>query len=143
MPLITKEYKFCAAHKYWNPALSKEKNFDVFGDDIKNHGHNYVLRISVKGTINPSSGFLIDLQWLNKLVKNEVLKKLDHSQIDEDILWFKNRLPSTENLVVFIWEILDPYFKDIDASLFKIYLRETPTIFTEYYGPELNGEEVS
>ena len=143
MPLITKEYKFCAAHKYWNPDWSKEKNFDVFGDDIKNHGHNYVLRISVKGTINPSSGFLIDLQWLNKLVKNEVLKKLDHSQIDEDILWFKNRLPSTENLVVFIWEILDPYFKDIGASLFKIYLRETPTIFTEYYGPELKDEEVS
>ena len=143
MPLITKEYKFCAAHKYWNPDWSKEKNFDVFGDDIKNHGHNYVLRISVKGTINPSSGFLIDLQWLNKLVKNEVLKKLDHSQIDEDILWFKNRLPSTENLVVFIWEFLDPYFKDIGASLFKIYLRETPTIFTEYYGPELKDEEVS
>jgi len=143
MPLITKEYKFCAAHKYWNPDWSKQENFDVFGNDIKNHGHNYVLRVSIKGAINPSSGFLVDLQWLNKLVENEVLKKLDHSQIDEDILWFKNRLPSTENLVVFIWEILDPYFKDIDASLFKIYLRETPTIFTEYYGPELNGEEVS
>ena len=46
----------------------------MFGDDIKNHGHNYVLRISVKGTINPSSGFLIDLQWLNKLVKMKFLR---------------------------------------------------------------------
>ena len=55
MPLITKEYKFCAAHRYWNDKWSKEENFNVFGDDIRNHGHNYILRITVKGKINPEA----------------------------------------------------------------------------------------
>ena len=48
MPLITKEYKFCAAHKYWNSEWSEDKNFDVFGDDVRNHGHNYILRLTIK-----------------------------------------------------------------------------------------------
>ena len=136
MPLITKEYKFCAAHRYWNNAWSKEKNFDVFGDDIKNHGHNYVLRITIQGSIDPSSGFLINLQWLNRIIKEEILSILDHAQIDQDIDWFQGKSPSTENLVVFIWEKLEPHFSDKNSSLYKVFLRETPTIYTEYYGPK-------
>jgi len=136
MPLITKEYKFCAAHRYWNDSWSKEKNFNVFGNDIKNHGHNYILRITVQGIVNPDSGFLIDLQWLNELIKKEVLDTLDHSQIDQDIDWFKDKFPSTENLVVFIWGKLAPYFLGKKFKLYKIFLRETPTIYTEYYGPK-------
>ena len=138
MPLITKEYKFCAAHQYWNNKWSKEENFNVFGDDIKNHGHNYILRITVQGRIDSDSGFVVSLQWLNDIVRNKVIKVLDHSQIDKDIEYFKDKTPSTENLVIFIWDILDPYFKDRTAELYKIFLRETPTIYTEYYGPEEN-----
>ena len=135
MPLITKEYKFCAAHRYWNDKWSKEENFNIFGDDIKNHGHNYVLRITVQGKIDSDSGFLVNLQWLNDIVKNEIVKVLDHAQIDKDIDYFKNKSPSTENLVIFIWDILEPYFEEKTAKLYKIFLRETPTIYTEYYGP--------
>ena len=142
MPLITKEYKFCAAHKYWNSEWSEDKNFDVFGDDVRNHGHNYILRITVKGSIDKGSGFAVDLQWLNRIVKDNIVKILDHSQIDKDIDWFKDKRPSTENLVVFIWETLFPFFKEIDASLYKVFLRETPTIFTEYYGPESTDKEI-
>ena len=136
MPLITKEYKFCAAHRYWNDEWSKEENFNIFGDDIKNHGHNYVLRITVQGKIDSDSGFLVNLQWLNDIVKNEIVKVLDHAQIDKDIDYFKNKSPSTENLVIFIWDILNPFFKNQNSRLYKIFLRETPTIYTEYYGPE-------
>ena len=138
MPLITKEYKFCAAHQYWNNKWSKEENFDVFGDDIKNHGHNYILRITVKGEINSNSGFIVNLQWLNEIIKDKVIKILDHSQIDKDIDYFQDKSPSTENLVIFIWNILTPYFEKESAELHKIFLRETPTIYTEYYGPEEN-----
>lgn len=140
MPLITKEYKFCAAHRYWNEDWSHDKNFEVFGDDIKNHGHNYILRVTVKGSIDPKSGFLVDLQWLNNLVKENIIKVLDHSQIDQDIEWFEKRSPSTENLVVYIWNILEPHFKNKEFILHKVFLRETPTIYTEYYGPR--DEEV-
>ena len=142
MPFITKEYKFCAAHKYWNSSWSEDKNLEVFGDDVKNHGHNYILMVTVCGEIDPESGFLVDLQWLNRLVKDQIINALDHSQIDKDIPWFKDKMPSTENLVVFIWEILSPYFDNKKSSLYKIFLRETPTIFTEYYGPKLIDKEV-
>ena len=136
MPLITKEYKFCAAHQYWNNNWSKEENLDVFGKDVKIHGHNYILRVTVSGKINHDSGFLVDLKWLNTIIEDKIIDVLDHSQIDKDISYFRDKTPSTENLVVFIWNILNPYFDDKTSELHKIFLRETPTIYTEYYGPE-------
>ena len=57
MLYLTKEYKFCAAHRYWNDKWSDKKNEKVFGEDVKIHGHNYYLAITVKGTINNDSGF--------------------------------------------------------------------------------------
>ena len=134
MPIITKEYKFCAAHRYWNQHWTEKKNQDIFGDDIRLHGHNYVLEVSVAGEINPESGFIISLQQLNELVENHVIKLLDHSQIEKDIEYFHNNQPSTENLVVFIWEVLVDKIPS-PARLYSIKLQETPTIYTEYFGP--------
>ena len=135
MPTITKQYKFCAAHRYWNDQWSDDKNREIFGKDIKLHGHNYLLDITVFGPINQHSGFIINIKELNYLVKERVLEILDHSQIDKDIIWFKNRQPSTENLVIFIWnQIADKMPKP--AKLYSVILRETPTIYTTYFGPE-------
>jgi len=135
MPTITKQYKFCAAHRYWNDQWSDVKNREIFGKDIKLHGHNYLLDITVFGPINQHSGFIINIKELNYLVKERVLEILDHSQIDKDIIWFKNRQPSTENLVIFIWnQIADKMPKP--AKLYSVILRETPTIYTTYFGPE-------
>ena len=134
MPFITKQFKFCAAHKYWNKSWNKDQNFDVFGDDIKVHGHNYTLDITITGPINQDSGFIFDIMELKDIVNEHVIKVLDHSQIQEDIPWFKGKQPSTENLVLFIWESIASKIKN-PAKLHKIKLRETPTIFTEYFGP--------
>ena len=134
MPFITKQFKFCAAHKYWNDSWDKDQNYKVFGDDIKVHGHNYILDITITGPINQDSGFIFDIQELKKVVNMKVINVLDHSQIQEDITWFKGKQPSTENLVTFIWEQITEHIKD-PAQLYKIKLRETPTIFTEYFGP--------
>ena len=132
MPQITKQYKFCAAHKYWNSDWSEDKNREVFDDDVKIHGHNYDLYVTIKGPINKESGFIINLLDLNKLVKREVIQELDHSMIHEHP-WFLSKQPSTENLVLFIWEKIS---RGIEApsKLHCIKLRETGTIFTEYYG---------
>ena len=135
MPYITKQFKFCAAHKYWNDSWTHDKNYEVFGDDIKVHGHNYVLDITVTGPIDEDSGFVFDIQKLKKIVDTHVISVIDHSQIQEDIKWFKGKQPSTENLVLFIWENISKHIES-PAKLYKIKLRETPTIFTEYYGPE-------
>ncbi len=135
MPYITKQFKFCAAHKYWNDEWSEDKNHEVFEDDVKVHGHNYALDITLKGNINPGSGFAINISSLKKIVNNKVIKFLDHSEIQKDIKWFKNKQPSTENLVLFIWEQIVDDIPD-GAQLYKVKLRETPTIYTEYYGPD-------
>ena len=134
MLYLTKQYKFCAAHRYWNSNWSDEKNFQVFGEDVRIHGHNYTLDITISGPINDESGFIINLFDLNKIVKHSVLDIMDHSQIELDIPWFKSKQPSTENMVVFIWDQIAAKMPE-PAKLFSIKLRETPTIFTEYYGP--------
>ena len=135
MPYLTKQYKFCAAHRYWNKDWSDEKNHQIFGEDVRTHGHNYTLDITIFGPINNESGFIINLFELNKIVKLHVLDVMDHNQIQLDIPWFKSRQPSTENMVVFIWEQIVAKVP-IPAKLYSIKLRETPTIFTEYFGPE-------
>jgi len=135
MPYITKQFKFCAAHKYWNDKWSEDKNHEVFEDDVKVHGHNYALDITLKGNINPGSGFAVNISKLKKIVNKKVIKFLDHSEIQKDIKWFKNKQPSTENLVLFIWEQIADDIPD-GAQLYKVKLRETPTIYTEYYGPD-------
>ena len=138
MPYLTKQFKFCAAHKYWNEKWDDDKNYKVFGDDVKVHGHNYVLDVTITGEIDPDSGFIVDIQDIKTIVSENVIKVLDHSQIEKDIKWFKGKQPSTENLVIFIWEQIFSKIKK-PAKLYKIKLRETPTIFTEYFGPNING----
>ena len=135
MPYLTKQYKFCAAHRYWNPNWSDEKNYQIFGEDVRIHGHNYTLDITISGPINDESGFIVNLAELNKIVKLHVLDVMDHSQIQLDIPWFESKQPSTENMVVFIWEQIVTKIPN-PAKLKSIKLRETPTIFTEYFGQE-------
>ena len=131
-PFLTKIFYFNAAHQYGHKDWSGEKNWDVFGPDSKIHGHNYTLEVMVTGPINKETGFIVDLGDLKKIVKTHVIDILDHSQFDVEVSWFKNRQPSSENLVKYIWHQIEPRLKD--AKLYRIRLHETPTIFTDYYG---------
>ena len=129
---LSKVFYFNAAHQYGHEDWSDEKNWEIFGPDSKIHGHNYTLEVMVTGSINEETGFIVDLGHLKNIVKTHVIDILDHSQFDVEVAWFKNRQPSSENLVKFIWEQIEPKLKG--ASLHRIRLRETPTIFTDYYG---------
>ncbi len=133
-PILTKKYHFCASHKYGNDHWSEEKNLKVFGKDYNTHGHNYVLEVSVTGPIDPGSGWLVDLQKLNKVVKSKVVNVLDHSQIEMDIEWFKNQQPSSENILIWISEQIADSIQD--CSLHRLRLVERHSIHTDYYGPE-------
>lgn len=130
---LTKVFSFCAAHQYGNKKWSEEENWNVFGKDTKVHGHNYTLHVTVTGEINPDSGFLVDLGHLKKIVNTHIVDVLDHSQFEKDIPWFKDKQPSTEVLVVFIWEEIVKRLKG--CTLHRIRIEETPTIYTDYYGP--------
>ena len=133
MIVLNKIFTFCAAHRYYNPAFSEAGNEQMFGPDVRLHGHNHPLIVSVTGEVSPDTGFLLDLPQLKTVVKTHVLDKLDHTRIDQDIDWFADKRPSTENLVVWIWNQIEPNLED--GVLYRIRLQETPTIYTDYYGP--------
>ena len=133
-PIITKKYHFCASHKYGNSNWSEEKNYEVFGKDYNNHGHNYILEVSVTGPIDPDSGWLVDLQKLNILVRSKIVDVMDHSQIEKDIDWFKGKQPSSENILVWAWNEIAPRMEQ--GTIHRLRLVETHSIYTDYYGPE-------
>ena len=131
-PYLTKVFHFNAAHQYGHSDWTDEKNWEVFGPDSKIHGHNYMLEVMVTGDIVDDTGFLVDLGNLKKIVKKNVIDILDHSLFNVEVEFFKNRQPSSENLVIFIWNQIKSELKG--AKLYRIRLHETPTIFTDYYG---------
>ena len=131
-PYLTKVFYFNAAHQYGHSDWTDEKNWEVFGPDSKIHGHNYTLEVMVTGNIVEDTGFLVDLGHLKKIVKKNVIDILDHSLFNVEVEWFKDRQPSSENLVIFIWNQIQSELKG--AKLHRIRLHETPTIFTDYYG---------
>ena len=131
-PFITKIFRFNAAHQYGHDDWSAEKNWEVFGLDSKVHGHNYTLEVMVTASVNPETGFIVDLGELSSIVQKYVIDILDHSQFEKEVEWFRNKQPSTENLVQFIWNQIKPRIPHI--TLHRIRFHEPPTIFTAYYG---------
>ena len=131
-PYLTKVFHFNAAHQYGHSDWTDEKNWEVFGPDSKIHGHNYTLEVMVTGDIVEDTGFLVDLGHLKKIVKKNVIDILDHSLFNVEVEFFKDKQPSSENLVIFIWNQIQSELKG--AKLHRIRLHETPTIFTDYYG---------
>jgi 6-pyruvoyltetrahydropterin/6-carboxytetrahydropterin synthase len=135
MIYITRKEHFNAAHKLFNPAWSEEQNTAVFGKCAnKNwHGHNYDLFVTVKGNINPDTGFVVNLKDLSTLIKTDVTEVLDHKNLNMDVKGMPI-MPSTENVSVFIWNILAPKIKEMGAALHCIKLYETDSNYVEYFG---------
>lgn len=131
---ICRKSHFNAAHKLYNPIWSKEKNLDVFGRcSYENyHGHNYELIVKFEGEIDQDTGMVMDLSDLKKIIVREVEDVLDHKNLNLDIDYFKDKIPSTENLAVFIWNKLNDSI-EIEGKL-SIVLYETPRNFVEYSG---------
>ena len=131
---ICRKSHFNAAHKLYNPIWSKEKNLDVFGRcSYENyHGHNYELIVKFEGEIDQDTGMVMDLSDLKKIIVREVEDVLDHKNLNLDIDYFKDKIPSTENLAVFIWNKLNDSI-ELEGKL-SIVLYETPRNFVEYYG---------
>ena len=133
--IIRKEH-FNAAHKLWRNDWSDEKNEEIFGKCAnKNwHGHNFNLIVTVKGTPNPETGFVINLKDLSKIIKTEVVDIFDHKNLNLDVDCMKDILASTENMVIKIWEILEQPIFNAGGILAKIRLEETENNFVEYFG---------
>ena len=135
MIYITRKEHFNAAHKLFNPAWSEDQNNATFGKCAnKNwHGHNYELYVTVKGEINPDTGFVVNLKDLSSLIKTDVTELLDHKNLNLDVKGMYT-MPSTENVAIFIWNILEPKIKEMGALLHCIKLFETDSNYVEYFG---------
>lgn len=135
---VSRKEHFSAAHKLYNPTWSKEKNVEVFGPCANEnwHGHNFDLIVTVKGEPDPETGFVIDLKKLSTLIREEVIEKLDHKNLNIDVDFMKDKLASCENLSVEIWKILDPRIAAISkfGKLYSLRLYETPRNYVEYFG---------
>ena len=129
---VFRKEHFNAAHRLHNPDWSAEKNKEIFGlcNNANYHGHNYELIIQITGTINPETGYVIDMKVLSDLAKEEVVKKFDHKNLNLDVPEFKNLNPSAENIAVVIYHKLRV---KIAAELdLKIRLYETERNFVEF-----------
>ena len=136
MIYITRKEHFNAAHKIDRPDWSDEKNLEVFGKcSNKNwHGHNYDLYVTVKGEINKETGFVINLKTLGEIIKREITEKIDHKNLNLDVDFMKEIMPSTENLTIEIWKILIPLIQELGAELHCVKLYETENNYVEYFG---------
>ena len=134
MIYVSRTEHFNAAHKLNNPNWSQAKNQEVFGPcaNANWHGHNYELDITVEGEIEPSSGYVLDLKRLRDIVEETVLLDVDHRNLNLDVPWLTGIIPSTENLVVALWNKLAPVVPE--GRLVRLVLWETPRNYVEYTG---------
>ncbi len=136
MPIVTvtRRLRFNAAHRVHNPALSDAENAALFGkcNNPNWHGHNYALEVSVEGEIDPVSGYVVDLGIVRGIVEREVIEKLDHRNLNLDVDFLRGINPTSENLVVAIWGVLEPHVTP--GRLTKIRLWETENNYVEYEG---------
>ena len=136
MIYITRKASFNAAHKLARPDWDDEKNLAVFGkcSNPNWHGHNYTLYVTVKGEINPETGFLVDLKWLKQITNELVVDRVDHKNINLDVDFMKGKLASTENLAIAFWDQLYASIAESDAVLHSIKVYETDNNYVEFFG---------
>jgi 6-pyruvoyltetrahydropterin/6-carboxytetrahydropterin synthase len=132
--VVARRVHFNAAHRLHNPAQSDEWNRKTFGpcNNPNYHGHNYELDIMVEGEIDPETGYVLDVVVLKQLAEEHVLSQLDHKNLNLDVPWFRDRLPSAENIAVYCWEQLAPRIPG--RRLARLRLWETPRNYVDYDG---------
>ena len=131
---VTRRLRFNAAHRVFNPSFSDEKNQETFGkcNNPNWHGHNYTLDVSVEGPIDEQTGYVMDLSKLKELVSREVVNLVDHKNFNLDVPFMRGRIPTSENIIVAFWGILEPAIAP--ARLVRLVLWETENNYVEYSG---------
>lgn len=132
MIFVTRKEHFNAAHKLENPNWTDEKNLEIFGKCAnKNwHGHNYQLFVTVKGEPDPETGYVADLKKLSTIIREHIIEKVDHKNLNLDVDFMQGVLASTENLAIAIWQQLEPHIEGLHC----VRLYETENNFVEYFG---------
>ena len=130
---ITRRVHWNSAHRLYRPDWSDEQNAAVYGvcSNRHGHGHNYEMDVTVSGEVDPETGYVIDLKELKELAERHVVDDLDHRHLNVEVPWLAGQVPTTENLVIAIWERLAPHLPAA-VILERIVLWETPRHWVEY-----------
>jgi 6-pyruvoyltetrahydropterin/6-carboxytetrahydropterin synthase len=136
MIYITRRETFNAAHKLYRDEWSAEQNLETFGkcSNPNWHGHNYDLHVTVKGEIDPKTGFVIDLKELKQIIRTHVTDKLDHRNINLDVDFMEGKMASTEVLAIEIFKQLQGPIADTGAALHQVRIWETENNYVDYFG---------
>lgn len=131
---VTRRLTFNAAHRVHNPDLSDLENVRLFGkcNNPNWHGHNYELEVSVRGEVDAKTGYVMDLAQLKDVVTREIIDKVDHRNLNLDVDFMKDIIPTTENLVIGIWKVLKPAITPAELVLVRLW--ETENNRVEYAG---------
>lgn len=136
---LVRRVTFSSGHRYWIPSLSEEENRALFGRWASkfNHGHNYVLEVAVSGKIDPLTAMVVNIKTIDEVLKRLVVKSFDQKSINDEIEFFRSHAASSENILLYIASLLSGDALPKEARLTGLRLRETETLFTDYF--EKNG----
>ncbi len=142
MIYIKRRFHFSASHRVYNPDLSDEENFKLYGkcSNPNGHGHNYVMDVTVAGEIDTKTGFVMDLTHLKDIVEKRIISKVDHKNLNIDVDFMQGILPSTENIAVKFWQQIEAEINKNNGTLYSVKIRETVNNSVEYKG-EKNERE--
>ncbi|MGI8907268.1 MAG: 6-carboxytetrahydropterin synthase [Candidatus Sumerlaeaceae bacterium] len=135
MIYISRKVEFCASHRLYNPEFSDEKNQAIYGrcNNVNGHGHNYVLEVTLRGSIEPDTGMVMDLKALKVLLEEEILEKVDHKNLNVDVDFLDGVIPTAENIVASFWNILEDKLPS-NCELFEMKLWESENNLALYRG---------
>jgi 6-pyruvoyltetrahydropterin/6-carboxytetrahydropterin synthase len=133
---ITRRFHFSASHRIFNPALSDDENYKLYGkcSNPNGHGHNYVLDVTVEGEVDKLTGFVMDLSVLKKIVEETIISKVDHKNLNADVDFMSGVLPSAENIALKFWEQIKPKIDTSARKLYSVKITETVNNSVEYKG---------
>jgi len=136
MIYIKRKEQFCAAHKLWNDKWDSATNKRIFGkcSNENYHGHNFDLEVTVKGEIDPETGFVMNLFDLKTIIRTHIIDVVDHKNFNLDIDFMQGKMPTAEVIAMEFWKILAPKIAEYNATLHRIVLAETNNNIIEYYG---------
>ena len=129
---VFRKEHFNAAHRLNNPNWSAEKNSEIFGkcNNPNYHGHNYDLTVKVVGYPDEETGYVVDTKVLSNVIRDKVINRFDHKNLNLDVSEFKELNPSAENIAMVIYNLLKP---ELNPELeLKIILNETERNYVEY-----------
>ena len=136
MMFITRRERFNAAHRLYRKDWSDEKNLQFFGkcSNPNWHGHNYILYVTVKGNVEKETGFVVNLKKLSQIIRSKIIDKIDHKNLNLEVDFMQDKIVSTENLAIAIWNELEQPVIQLGAQLHCVKLVETENNFVEYFG---------